>query len=313
MPQHTTRSGFVVHTVDLSFQGVSMTIAVYAIPHEGGVVLVESGPGSTLDAVEAGLERLGYRLDDVTHVLLTHIHLDHAGAAGHFARQGAHVYVHHVGAPHMINPERLLTSARRLYGDAMDRLWGEFLPVPTDRLTALHDGDEIVVGPLRFLALDTPGHANHHVAFLLEDFCFLGDIGGVRLPGTRVIRLPTPPPEFHLERWRQSVDRLHRTFAEHAVTHVAPTHFGVFDDPEQHLQAVREALDDLEQWLETTMAASPTQEELRHQLHEHLKAYLLSRGFPPELWAEHEAVMPIAMSADGLWRYWHKYRASGKT
>ncbi len=308
-PAHTTRSGHAVHTLDLNFQGVARTIAAYALPHPEGVVLVECGPGSTLSALEAGLARLGYGLEAVTHLLLTHIHLDHAGAAGRLARLGAHVYVHHVGAPHMLNPEKLLASARRIYGDEMDRLWGEFLPVPAERLTPLHDGDEVTVGPLRFRALDTPGHANHHMVFLLDGLCFLGDIGGIRLPGTGVVRLPTPPPEFHLERWRESVRRLEASFREHAVTHVAPTHFGIFDDPDAHLAAVTEALDDVEAWMEAELSdGEPDVDELRRRLVAHTRERVLAAGFPARVWAEHEAVMPTAMSADGLWRYWRKYR-----
>lgn len=312
MDCYHTRSGFSVHTVDLHFQNVPMVIATYVIPHQAGVILVETGPGSTVATLKAGLERLGYRIGDVTHVLLTHIHLDHAGAAGHFARHGAHVYVHHVGAPHMLNPEKLLASARRIYGDEMDRLWGEFLPVPADRLTPLHDGDEITIGPFRFRAFDTPGHANHHLVFILDNVCFLGDIGGIRLPGTRVLRLPTPPPEFHLERWRESVHRLQRLFHEFPVTHIAPTHFGLYDDVEWHLETVLAALDDLEAWLTDIMAANPTQEQLRQELAERTRAHMLAGGFPPDLWASHEATMPSGMSADGLWRYWHKYRQQNR-
>ncbi|MDQ7029352.1 MAG: MBL fold metallo-hydrolase [Ardenticatenia bacterium] len=306
---HTTRDGHPVHTIDLLFQGAARTIGAYAIPHPGGLVLVECGPGSTLEALETGLNRLGYGPEAITHLLLTHIHLDHAGAAGHLARLGAHVYVHHVGAPHMVNPEKLLASAQRIYGDEMERLWGQFLPVPPEQLTPLHDGDEIVVGSLRFRALDTPGHANHHMVFLFEGLCFLGDIGGIRLPGTEIVRLPTPPPEFHLERWRESVQRLGASFEEHAVTHVAPTHFGIFDDPHAHLALVNAALDDVEAWMNAELpGGEPDLGELRRRLVAHTRERVLAAGFPRDVWEEHEAVMPTAMSADGLWRYWRKYR-----
>ena len=123
-----------VITLDLNFQGKTQTIASYLIRHSSGVVLIESGPGSSITGLRTGLAANGLTVSDVTHVLLTHIHLDHAGAAGWLARQGAQIYVHPVGAPHMLNPEKLLASAGRIYGDQMEKLWGEFLPVPKERL-----------------------------------------------------------------------------------------------------------------------------------------------------------------------------------
>ncbi|RME07290.1 MAG: MBL fold metallo-hydrolase, partial [Anaerolineae bacterium] len=199
-----------IHTLDLNFQGAARAIAAYLIPHRHGGVLVECGPGSTTEALTAALAAHGLTPADISDVLVTHIHLDHAGAAGWMARQGARIHVHHVGAPHLVNPEKLLRSAGRIYGEMMGPLWGEFLPVPEENLNILHDNDEIEIEGLVFRALDTPGHAYHHMAYLFEDTCFSGDIGGVRITGSsaRHIRLPTPPPEFHLELWRESVERL---------------------------------------------------------------------------------------------------------
>src|SRR5215210_7211368 len=138
-------------TLDLNFQGRPQAIASYLIRNGEAVVLIESGPGSTLAGLEAGLANEGLSPRDVTHLLLTHIHLDHAGAAGWLSRQGADVYVHPVGAPHMLHPEKLLASASRIYGDRMDTLWGEFLPVPQEKLRVIGDGQEIVLGALEFL------------------------------------------------------------------------------------------------------------------------------------------------------------------
>ena len=149
-------------TLDLNFQGRAHATAVFLIRHTTGVVLIESGPGSTQSALEAGLAREGLAPGDVTHVLLTHIHLDHAGAAGWLARQGAEIYVHPLGAPHLLNPEKLLASARRIYGDRMETLWGEFLPVPEPQLRVTTDSQEIVIGQLKFVPIHTPGHAEHH-------------------------------------------------------------------------------------------------------------------------------------------------------
>ena len=179
-----------ITTIDLKFQNKTQAIASYLIRHSTGVVLIETGPGSTLSALEAALSAEGLSPRDVTHVLLTHIHLDHAGAAGWFSRQGAEIYVHPVGAPHLVDPSKLIASASRIYGDRMDQLWGEILPVEQSQLKIPNDAEEIVIGNLRFLPVNTPGHAEHHYAYLFEDVCFSGDVGGVRIPGYAYLRAP---------------------------------------------------------------------------------------------------------------------------
>ena len=151
-----------VITIDLNFQNKTQAIASYLIRQNDAAILIESGPGSTLSALEAGLAKEGLSPRDITHVLLTHIHLDHAGAAGWLSRHGAQVFVHPNGAAHMLNPEKLIASATRIYGDRMDSLWGEFLPVLEHQLTVPQDAEEIAVGNLRFVAVNTPGHAEHH-------------------------------------------------------------------------------------------------------------------------------------------------------
>ncbi|RME85847.1 MAG: MBL fold metallo-hydrolase, partial [Caldilineae bacterium] len=185
--------------IDLYFQGEPQLIASYVIRGPKGVVLVETGPGSTVERLLAELAAMGIPRQQVTDILLTHIHLDHAGAAGRLAREtGATVHVHHVGAPHMADPTRLLASAGRIYGDLMEPLWGEFLPVPREQLHALEDNEVVEAAGLRFTALDTPGHAYHHMAYLLDGLCFTGDVAATRLPGSAHIRLPVPPPEIHI-------------------------------------------------------------------------------------------------------------------
>ncbi len=293
-------------TLDLNFLGRKQAIASYLIPHSSGVVLVECGPGSTLPALQAALAESGYSPRDVTHVLLTHIHLDHAGAAGWLARQGAEVYVHPLGAPHMLNPEKLLASAARIYGDKMDMLWGEFLPVPEDRLRVPEDAQEIVIGNLRFTPVNTPGHAGHHYVYLFEDICFSGDIGGVRIPGFSYLRLPMVPPELHLERWRESIRQLHKF----AFRRIAPTHFGLFDDPDWQLSAVEKDLDDAERWLEAIMPADPSIELLREKFTAWMAEQALASGLSEQVLKAYEVANPVGMSADGLQRYWKKFRAT---
>ena len=292
-----------VITLDLNFQERKQAIAAYLIPHSSGVVLVESGPGSTLSALQAALAEEGYTVADVTHVLLSHIHLDHAGAAGWLARQGADVYVHPVGAPHMLNPEKLLASATRIYGDRMDELWGEFLSVPENRLKVAEDAQEIVIGNLRFLPIDTPGHAYHHYAYLFEDICFSGDIGGVRIPGFPYMRIPMPPPELHLEKWRESVNRLR----QEKFNRIAPTHFGVFEDPEWQLAELEKNLDAVSRWLNEVMPADPPIEELRQMFSDWMDEQARVSGLSEMVTKVYEVANPVGMSADGLQRYWKKY------
>jgi glyoxylase-like metal-dependent hydrolase (beta-lactamase superfamily II) len=296
-----------VITLDLNFQGKTQAIASYLIRHSTGAILIESGPGSTLAGLQAGLAANGLRPSDVTHVLLTHIHLDHAGAAGWLARQGAQIYVHPIGAPHMLNPEKLLASAARIYGDKMDSLWGEFLPVPESRLKVANDAEEIVIGNLRFLPINTPGHAEHHYAYLFEDICFSGDVGGVRIPGFPYLRLPMPPPELHFGKWRESLARLRRA----KFNHIAPTHFGMFDDPAWHLNEVQKELDSAERWLENAMELEPSVEELRRMFTDWVNEEGRKQNLSADVVKAYELANPPGMSADGMLRYWKKVRMAG--
>ena len=298
-----------VITLDLNFQGRPHAIASYLIRYADGAILIESGPGSTLSALQAGLAKEGFSPSDVTHVLLTHIHLDHAGAAGWLAQQGAQVFVHRVGAPHMLNPEKLLASAARIYGDKMESLWSEFLPVPEDKLRVVGDGEQIVIGNLEFVPVNTPGHAEHHYAYLFEDICFSGDVGGVRIPGYQYLRVPMPPPELHLERWHESIARLRKeNFAR-----IAPTHFGIYDDPEWQLREVEKGLDSAARWLEQTMSEDPAMdvEALRQSFTEWMIEEAVQMGLSEDVMNAYEVANPPGMSADGLLRYWKKIKNAG--
>lgn len=294
-----------VVTLDLNFQGKNEAIASYLIRDSGAAVLIESGPGSTKDALRAALSANGLSVSNITHVLLTHIHLDHAGAAGWLAREGAQIYVHPIGAPHMLNPEKLLASAARIYGDQMDVLWGEFLPVPENKLSIAVDRQEIVIGNLRFMPINTPGHAEHHYCYVFEDICFTGDIGGVRIPGYQYLQVPMPPPELHFGKWRDSVGVLQR---EKQIRRIAPTHFGIYDDPEWQLRAVTRELDEAERWLERAMLKDPPIDVLRGEFTAWTAESGRREGLSPDVVRAYELANPPGMSADGLQRYWRKVR-----
>lgn len=293
-------------TIDLNFQNKTQAIASYLIRHNDGAVLIETGPGSTLSALETALSAEGLSPRHITHVLLTHIHLDHAGAAGWFAKQGAEIYVHPNGAPHLINPEKLIASAARIYGGKMDQLWGEILPVAENQLKVPNDAEEIVIGTLRFVPVNTPGHAEHHYAYLFEDVCFSGDVGGVRIPGFQYLRAPMPPPELNFERWRESLARLRSL----KFSRIAPTHFGIFDDAAWQIDEMEKTLTEAEKWLAGVMAENPSIEELREEFTAWMQEQGKVKNLSDEVIRAYSLANPVAMSADGLMRYWKKFRSA---
>lgn len=295
-----------IFPIDLHFKGVEGAIAAYLLPHSGGAALVECGPGSTLSALQAALQAHGYTVGNVSDVFLTHIHLDHAGAAGWLARQGARVHVHANGAAHLLNPEKLLASAQRIYGEMMGELWGDFLPVPPEQLNVLEDNATIECGNLRLRALDTPGHANHHLCYLVDGTCFTGDVGGVRMAGLPHVRLPTPPPEFHIETWRATLQRLRGE----EIRRLAPTHFGFYSDVAWHFAAIERALNEIEAWMLALLPTQPTTDELHTKFIAWSSAAFLRDGLDERWLNVFEVGSPSTMSADGIARYWKKHRST---
>jgi len=291
-----------VYTIDLKFLDLTETIAAYLVVGPGGPVLVETGPGSTLEAAVGGLAALGFAPADVRHVLVTHIHLDHAGAAGWWARQGAQVYVHHVGAPHLVDPSRLLASAARIYGDAMDALWGEMLPVPAERLTTVADDDRIGVAGLTFTAIDSPGHARHHHIFRLGDAAFTGDATGIRLPRSTFTILPSPPPEFDLKAWEDTLARLRRA----QFSRLYPTHFGPIDDVREHLDSFDSLIHAAAGFVRERMEAGVERDALIAQYVEWNRSRAQAQGLSQEEFRRYETANPLFMAVDGLMRYWRK-------
>jgi glyoxylase-like metal-dependent hydrolase (beta-lactamase superfamily II) len=250
-------------------------------------VLIDPGPASCLPTL---LEALGGEQPQA--LLLTHIHLDHAGASGALARRWPEleVYVHEIGAPHMINPERLLRSARRLYGDDMDRRWGEFLPVPESQLRVLVGGERLSFGSRSFEVAYTPGHASHHVAYLCEGTAFAGDVGGVRITPDSPAIPPTPPPDIDVEEWHRSIDLLRAWGPER----LAITHFGAVDDVGPHLDQLSSRLD---RWAE--MAREHDEAGFAAGVAEDLGANAPGRAL-----AAFAQAAPVDQLYAGLRRYW---------
>lgn len=255
---------FEIYPLDLCFNHWPESIASFLIIGPEGPVLVETGPVSTLPRLQSELARHGFSPNDVRHVLVTHIHLDHAGAAGWWAQQGAKVHVHHVGAPHLIDPSKLLSSARRIYGDMMDRLWGKIIPAPPERVHSLHEGDRIQAGGLTFLALDTPGHARHHMVYRLGNVAFTGDLAGIRIPACPHIQVPTVPPEFDLAAWQASLANVR----SQNLARLYLTHFGPVYEVEAHLSIVATLLSEFAELVRQEIIQGATREEITQRMAE---------------------------------------------
>jgi glyoxylase-like metal-dependent hydrolase (beta-lactamase superfamily II) len=293
-----------IDQIDLNLVGRKRTIATYLLPHSEGVAIVDPGPETCLPVLIDALRQRGFSPRDVSHILLTHIHLDHAGAAGWFAAQGAQVCVHPIGLPHVMNPERLIASATRLYGMWMEKLWGEMKPVPTANLTEVHDGAEIVASDIHIQSIHTPGHAAHHVVYLFEDTIFSGDVGGIRFIKEPYVRLPFVPPETNLEEWRMSLKRMSET----GCSKIAPAHFGIYNDAAAHLTQADHFLDAINAWLEHNMPAILDVDTLSLRYSEFLRSHGLEFGLDEAALAVYDGGNPISFAASGLFRYWHKVR-----
>jgi glyoxylase-like metal-dependent hydrolase (beta-lactamase superfamily II) len=299
-----------VWLLDLGFQGRRGVVAAYLLAGDGDLALIETGPSTTLPALRDGVRAAGFTPDQLTHLLVTHIHLDHAGAAGPLARElpSAKVYVHPFGAPHMVDPTKLLASAARIYGDQMDSLWGEVAPIAADQVVALADDEELRVAGRRLRVLFTPGHASHHVTYADEaaGAAYTGDVGGIRMPGTDYVCPPTPPPDLDPDAWRTSVARIRGLHARRLYL----THFGPVDDAPAHLDRLLPDLDAFLAIAEQTLAEGGDQPTLTARLHAHMSAGL--GDVHPDVLTNLEWATPSYMAALGLTRYLSKKGTGGQ-
>ena len=294
--------------LDTLFQGQSGVIACYLLADASELALIDVGPTACIEQLLAGVRAAGFEPEQIRHLVLTHIHLDHAGAAGTLARllPGARVYVHRIGAPHLLDPSRLLSSAQRIYGDRMERWWGTIEPVPEERLVILDDGDTLEVAGRRFEVLYTPGHAVHHVAFydVSRRVIFPGDVAGVSLEGIGYVRPPTPPPDLSLEDWYASIDRLE---ALQPNTLYLP-HFGVVREIPTHFAQLRTHL---AEWGEIVLAGMRAGEDDQALADELARAYdpqvaTIAAG-DAEAVRRYELATNYLMTAQGYVRYYRKH------
>jgi glyoxylase-like metal-dependent hydrolase (beta-lactamase superfamily II) len=272
----------------------------------GGVALVDPGPSTSLANLRSALERSGIRMSDVRQILLTHIHLDHGGAAGTIVKAHPHieVFVHERGAPHLVDPSKLLTSASRLYGQDMDRLWGEFLPVPQERLRVLRGGERIEVAGRTLEVAYTPGHASHHVSYFEPSsrIAFVGDTAGIRRGNGQYVMPASPPPDVDLELWRTSEARI----LEWDPDTLFLTHFGPFNGPRMHFQ---ELMDRMIEWSRAALRLvndESLSEEEREARFVADAVQDLRRAVGVQEAERYSRAGSIAYSWQGLARYWRK-------
>lgn len=292
----------MVHIIDTLHLGEKGVIAVFAMETSEGLLLLEAGPENSFPQVVAGLQGFGHDFRAVRHVLLTHIHLDHAGAAWRWASLGATIYVHPRGAPHLIDPSRLLASVQRLYGSGWKSLLGEVRPIPPERVCVVRDGDVLHFGGVTVEVIETQGHAVHHHAYRVEDFAFVGDVAGVRVEGGPVVP-PCPPPDIHLEQWLSSLDRLlalnlHRLYL---------THFGAYDDVPDHLNDLRERLQRWAEWVRKGLREGREENLLVPAFEGMVDEELRSLGLDEGQRVKYRRANTPSFTLYGLARYWRKH------
>jgi glyoxylase-like metal-dependent hydrolase (beta-lactamase superfamily II) len=276
-----------LRVVDLNFGASPESIGVYLVDTDDGPALFDCGPSSTIEALETGLAANGLALTDVRHLLLSHIHLDHAGAAGSLVRKSPEltVWVSPVGRAHLIDPSRLERSARRLYGEMFDPLWGELAPVPEENVRVA-DGD--VLG---WDAFPTPGHASHHVSYLRDGTLLAGDATGVRMPGASYVLPFCPPPDITVEGWHETIAEIRRREPDR----LALVHFGVYEDVEAHLDRLEDELDRWAARVGDGMSEQDFVAAARSDLGEGADRY--------------DRVAPLWQSYLGMKRYWDSKRS----
>ncbi len=290
-----------VHILDLNFLDSDHTIAAFLVETSEGPVLIESGPHSTLTRLVGELEKRGIKLSDLKHVLLTHIHLDHAGAAWALAEAGAKIYVHPVGAPHLIDPSRLMSSAKRIYQDQMDYLWGKMEAIPTEQVIPMGHGEKVRIGDREFTAWHTPGHAIHHIAWQVEDRIFCGDVAGVKIEEGLVVP-PCPPPDVNLYDWENSLELL----KELEPKRLYLTHFGSVNHCISHLDELHARMWEWAHWVKARFEAGKTAGEISGSFQEFVEQELLSKGVPESSLVQYNKANPPFMSVVGLMRFWKK-------
>lgn len=293
----------VFHVLDTRQLGRPGIIAATAVETNDGLLLFDTGPESTFANVAEQLQEAGFAARDVRQVFLSHIHFDHAGAAWRFAELGATIYVHPRGAPHLIDPTKLIDSAARIYGDEMERLWGRFAPIAEQSIEVMQDMDVVRVPPFDVRAIATPGHASHHHVYQWEDNLFGGDVAGVRLGGGPPVP-PFVPPELHIESWIESIEKIRAL----NVARLFLPHFGPIEGPvSAHLDALEERIRRWGLWFRNRIRAGDDQQQLVAAFAGHVAKELGEEGATEDEARDYECADPSFMAVGAALRYWQKY------
>ena len=289
------------HTIDLHFQDHEHTIAAFLVESDHGPILIETGPYSTYDSLKSGLNEYGYEPKDVKHVLLSHIHFDHAGAAWSFARHGATIYLHPFGVDHMHDPTKLITSATKIYGSQMDVLWGRIEGIPRKNLKVMEHDELLDIGGQSFKAIHTPGHAKHHIAWQWKDIIFTGDLAGVKIEKGPVMP-PCPPPDINIGDWIHSIDLVLSRKPKKLVL----THFGEELNPDIHMKELKEIINDWAYWVKEKWIKGMSNDDIIPMFMDYTTQQLKKQGVSSCGIKKYETSNPPWMSVSGLVRYWKK-------
>ncbi len=302
----TTQFASGTQQISLPFQGESDIIGSYLLAGDNEVAIIDPGPGSTIEALFASIREAGFEPQQVTHLLATHVHLDHAGGVGSLVRAMPHakVYVHSKGAPHLLDTSKVVASATRIYGDRMQTFWGEIESTPQERLRVIEDGDILKVAGRRLEVHYTPGHAIHHVVFfdVHSGELFAGDTAGVRLQGVDYVRPPTPPPDIDLEAWNQSIDKIKKMRPD--ILYLG--HFGPTSNAQYHLEQLRKKLTTWGNTVLESMRRGNDEEGVLAQLIANTEYELARSSSDPNVVKRYEIATNYAMTVQGYMRYWQK-------
>lgn len=297
----------MIKILDLNFLGHSDTIASFLVESNEGPILFETGPHSTLPVLEKKLRENGYEIKDIRHVFISHIHLDHAGAAWAFAQNGSTIYMHPAGAPHMVNPEKLYNSAKRIYGSEMDKLWGQLNPIPREYIWTVPHKEKVKIGNIKVKAWHTPGHAIHHVAWQIGNELIAGDVAGCKI-GNGIVVPPCPPPDINVEDWKASI-RLIKTRRFDAIY---LTHYGKITEVKSHLVELEGRLQNWANWIKPFYDEGRSKDEITPMFQEYVNKQLKAGGVKGEDLKRYEGANPSWMSVAGLIRYWKKKEAAAE-
>jgi glyoxylase-like metal-dependent hydrolase (beta-lactamase superfamily II) len=296
----------MLHLIDSHHLDTPLVICVAvleAAPDE--LIMIDCGPANVFENVVSELQRRGLRPEHVRHLFATHIHLDHNGGAWRWQREyGTTVHVHPKGAPHLVDPTRLVGSATRIYGEQMDYLWGPIEGIQEDAVRVTTDGEVFRFGGLALQVVETPGHAQHHNAYWWssERLLFAGDIAGVAI-GKGPILPPCPPPDIDIETWHSSIAKVQHLEPERLCL----THFGQFSNPERHFKELSDRLSAWAEWMKNALRSGKSEEAIVPEFQKFAEQEILGAGVGPEEVTIYEQADPAAMSVTGLSRYWRKH------